>query len=124
MSRSKALGKGFGGRIFGMMCLLAVLALAASWAVNLPLQILLPSVEWVTADGAPAATPLGLRPAPGARPVLNYTNFLVGLVALHLVNVLVQTFTYVCWTLVYFDLRIRKEGFDLELLARQQAPAE
>ena len=38
-----------------------------------------------------------------------------------LVNILVQTYGAVCLTLLYFDLRIRKEGFDLELAARQQA---
>ena len=27
--------------------------------------------------------------------------------------------TYVAWTLLYYDLRVRKEGFDLELLARE-----
>src|SRR5207302_1312985 len=78
-----------------------------------PFQILLPSVEWVTADGTPTAAPFGIPPATGARPVLNYTHFVIGLVAIHLVNVLVQTFAYICWTLLYFDLRIRKEGFDL-----------
>jgi hypothetical protein len=33
----------------------------------------------------------------------------------------VQAFAAVCYTLLYFDLRIRKEGIDLELAAREQA---
>jgi hypothetical protein len=38
-----------------------------------------------------------------------------------LLNFLVQTYGAICFTLLYFDLRIRKEGYDLELAARQQA---
>jgi hypothetical protein len=33
----------------------------------------------------------------------------------------VETYSAVCFTLMYFDLRIRKEGFDLELAAKQQS---
>jgi hypothetical protein len=39
------------------------------------------------------------------------------------VLILTASVATVCWTLCYFDLRIRKEGFDLELAAKQQALA-
>jgi len=34
----------------------------------------------------------------------------------------VQSYQAVGMTLVYFDLRIRKEGYDLEMSAEQDAP--
>jgi len=41
-------------------------------------------------------------------------------VVAQLVQVLFQCYGHVCQTLLYLDLRIRKEGFDLEMAARQQ----
>ena len=42
----------------------------------------------------------------------------------YLIDVAVDTYGNVCFALAYFDIRIRKEGFDLEVAARQQvAPA-
>ncbi len=44
-----------------------------------------------------------------------------------LVQYLVAAYSAICWTLFYFDLRIRKEGYDLELAAKPQpvtAPAK
>lgn len=38
-----------------------------------------------------------------------------------IVGVLVETYFGVVWSLYYFDLRIRKEGFDLTLLSQGQA---
>jgi len=39
-----------------------------------------------------------------------------------LLSILVYPFFYVVLTVLYYDLRVRKEGFDLELLASQMAP--
>jgi uncharacterized membrane protein HdeD (DUF308 family) len=36
---------------------------------------------------------------------------------------LVYPITGVVTTLLYYDIRVRREGFDLELLAREAAPA-
>lgn len=39
-----------------------------------------------------------------------------------LLSILIYPFFYVVLTVLYYDLRVRKEGFDLELLASQMAP--
>jgi len=39
-----------------------------------------------------------------------------------LANVVVQPISYIAWTLLYFDLRVRQEAFDLEQLARLTGP--
>ena len=41
------------------------------------------------------------------------------------ISILFATYSAICTTLIYFDLRARKEGYDLELAARREAaPAE
>ena len=57
----------------------------------------------------------------GPRLIANFRNHMIQTVLGTLLNFLVQTYSAICFTLLYFDLRIRKEGFDLELAARQQA---
>jgi hypothetical protein len=106
LSRSKQLGEGFRGRIFGLFCLVVLLSLLAGF-VAMTLQLVLPSQELVNTVNGP-------------RPVLNFRNHALGVTISTLLNILVQTYGAVCWTLLYFDLRIRKEGFDLELAAKPQ----
>jgi hypothetical protein len=36
-------------------------------------------------------------------------------------NLLVAPFSSIAWILLYYDLRIRKEGFDLEVLAKSMS---
>ncbi len=109
LARSKSLGEEFRGRIFGLAALFLLLGLILGGMAGL-LQRVLPSNELV-----PTAT--------GVMPVFRYPNFVVNQLVTYLVNILVSSFSAVCWTLLYFDLRIRKEGFDLELAAQQQASA-
>ena len=40
-----------------------------------------------------------------------------------LLNILIYPFVYVLTTILYYDLRVRKEGFDLEMLAATLKPA-
>jgi len=56
----------------------------------------------------------------GIRVVYNTTNQLINVILSFPFNVLVGTYASICITLLYFDLRIRKEGFDLELAAQQR----
>ena len=39
------------------------------------------------------------------------------------VTILLEPISAIARTLLYYDLRVRKEGFDLELMARQLAAA-
>ena len=50
----------------------------------------------------------------------SYPNYIVDTVLAFLLMIVAQSYWAVCWTLLYFDTRIRKEGFDLELAAQEQ----
>jgi hypothetical protein len=67
---------------------------------------------------------------PGAETVMTESGFtyivhpgmhLLHVTAQNLVNILMESYSAVCLTLFYFDLRIRKEGYDLELAAQRKA---
>lgn len=91
--RSWALTKGARGKVFGMA--------AVSWVI----VNLVPSLALGVASGEVQAS------APAFMPVM----FVVGaLVTLSLTPVIPCVFT-----LLYYDLRARREGFDLELLGQQ-----
>lgn len=110
LGRSRALTAGYRGRIFGLLILFGIIG----WIVGLvPTAIekyVLPSYELVPAGPG------------GARvPVLHYGNYLVTTLLAQLVNILVQCYQAVGMTLVYFDVRIRKEGYDLEMAAEEEA---
>jgi hypothetical protein len=113
LSRSKELTSGFRWRVFGVFALLVLITLVFGAVTNL-LERILPAYEQVP-------TQFGTQTL--VVPVLtNYGNYVINLVVGYLLNILVGAYAAICWTLFYFDLRIRKEGFDLELAAKQQAP--
>jgi hypothetical protein len=107
LGRSKELGIGYGGRIFGVILLLGLI----QWGIGLGagmLQQVIPYQEAV--------------PGPGGVPIprfVSYPNFIINTVFVFLVSVIAQSYQAVCMTLLYLDLRIRKEGFDLEVAASQ-----
>jgi hypothetical protein len=108
LARSKELGEGYRGRIFGLVALVFTISLIAGMTVAALEHFVLPAQEFVATDIGP-------------RLVVNVRNQVVHTLVAALVNILVQTFGAICLTLLYFDLRIRREGFDLELAAREQA---
>lgn len=118
MQRSKSLTEGYRGRVFGVIVLLIVVGIIFQGAFGL-LERVLPSYDAVPIEVAPRA--FG---QPAVRLVVNRGNLYINTIVTQLANILVQTYTAVCITLFYFDLRIRKEGFDLELAAREQSPGE
>jgi hypothetical protein len=109
LNRSKELVTGFGWRVFAIYLLLILVLGVTQGFLPQVLELLLPA-------HAVVQTPLG--PAPG--PIVNFLNFAIQTTIVFLVSILLQSYLAVCTTLLYFDLRIRKEGFDLELAARQQ----
>jgi hypothetical protein len=109
MSRSKELTSGYRGRIFGILVLCLVIGIVFQASAGL-LQRVLPTQEIVQTNF-------------GYTTVFIYRNYVINVLVIQLVNILVQTYLAVCITLLYFDIRIRKEGFDLELAAQQQSTA-
>lgn len=112
LQRSKALVTGYGGRVFGVVFLIQIVAAVIQWIVALGFGAALPSQEVI--------------PGRGGFPVMhtvNYLNYVITHLAVLLVQVLVGAYLAVCLTLLYLDLRIRKEGFDLEIEAQKEGPA-
>lgn len=105
LNRSKQLTEGYRNRVWTLIILLFVFGLVLGFGLQF-LEKLLPSAQLVRTDQ-------------GVRAVPNYFNYYLNLTVSQLLNVLVQTYGAVCITLMYFDLRIRKEGYDLELAAQQ-----
>lgn len=96
LRRSWRLARGFGGKILGTGLLAGLLILAVSIVFSIPLAIA------VFAGG-------GLTP----------TAYAVGSVVNTVATILTTPFYTLVVVLLYFDIRIRKEGFDLEVMAQQ-----
>ena len=96
LSRSWALTRGSRWRIFGML-------------VTLFLLLYIPIV---------AHTALAALVLPDAAPGAAMTGGIVGLVLAGVLQLFLYPLFYCVLTVSYYDLRVRKEGFDLEVLAQ------
>lgn len=92
MGRSWALSRGFRRKIFGAVFVALVL-------------LILPGIALGILLGAGAA-------ADPTAPVS-----LIAMIAQSVLQILIYPFFYVVTTVLYYDLRVRKEGLDLEMLA-------
>ncbi len=105
LNRSKALTENYFWRVFGLILLLGLCLGLAGGVINIVLAVALPHVE------IDPGMPNPLMPAR----VSNYANYAVVHLVSTLVQILVQTLSAVCVTLLYFDLRHRKEGYDPQM---------
>ena len=99
MQRSWTLTRGFRGRVLLAFVLGGLLLMVPSMALSFVGQMMGP--EGVQSTAA------------------NVTNDLITA----LLQILIYPFLYVVTTVLYYDLRVRKEGFDLEMLASSLQPA-
>jgi hypothetical protein len=104
LGRSMKLTEGHRGRVIGLGLLFSVMMGILMFSVGL-FEEVIPSTELIESDR-------------GEMEVLNFRNHAIQVLLSTLLIILVQTYSSVCWTLLYFDLRIRKEGYDIELAAR------
>ncbi|MCE9564460.1 MAG: hypothetical protein K8U57_20675 [Planctomycetes bacterium] len=102
LSRSQQLIANYWWRAFGIIFLCLVGQAIVTKSLEMGLEAVLPSLQVI-----PAAN--------GPRIEINGTNHIIGTFVTQLARILFSTFTAICTTLLYLDLRIRKEGFDLEL---------
>lgn len=109
LSRSSALASGFGGRVFNCLLLLGLIAWVISLGVTLPLAYLVDSTLNIT-PGAQSLVGAAGTAQPAQEQIVTWIS--QGLAHLFLIPFLVCVAT-----VLYYDLRIRKEGFDIELLA-------
>ncbi|NSW55622.1 MAG: glycerophosphoryl diester phosphodiesterase membrane domain-containing protein [Armatimonadetes bacterium] len=108
LARSWSLTAGHFWRIFGALSILMLLAAVVTYGVSLPTQILATVMMAQESQLAMAAQ------------ILNQ-------VVSSLVSLLLQPLWMIGVVLVYYDLRIRKEGFDLMMMAEslgRPAPAD
>jgi hypothetical protein len=115
MNRSMELTKNFWWRSFGICVLIAVGGRILSFATSIGLGLVLPYEETIPVKGAFPITK-----------IVNYPNYAINVLVSTLIGMVAQSYLAVCTTLVYLDLRIRKEGLDLEMAAleRPAKPAE
>jgi hypothetical protein len=112
LQRSKALVTGYWGRVFGVVFLIQFIAGIIGAMIGGGLGMVLPSQE--------------VMPGPNGFPIAhttNYANYVITHLFVVLAQILMGSYLAVCITLLYLDLRIRKEGFDLEIEAQKGGPA-
>ncbi len=98
MRRSKALTKGCRGRIFLIYLLIGILVAIVSWMIQLPLLALI-GVRSLREPGTMTAAAQAISAA-----------------GVFLSTSLVGSLATIALTLIYYDQRVRKEGFDLQLM--------
>lgn len=106
LNRSSSLVSGHWWRIFAVSALVVVIATVVQMIVIMPLAIFLPPQEAVRTEA-------------GMSVVINIKNQLIQAVAQMPLQVVFQAYQAVCTTLLYLDMRIRKEGLDLQIAAQQ-----
>ena len=110
LGRSKGLVSGYGGRVFNCLFLLALIAWVISLGVSFPLSYLVSNVLHIT----PGAQSLYGGAAGAGR---SAEQQVVTLITQGLAHLVLIPFLVCVATVLYYDLRVRKEGFDIELLA-------
>jgi hypothetical protein len=108
LNRSSKLVNGHRWRVFGVLVLIYIANAIVSNTVQLAMATALPTEEQI-----PAAN--------GPRVQFNAVNHIIDTLVTQLVGIVFSTYIAVCTTLLYLDLRIRKEGFDLEMAAEDEA---
>ena len=106
MRRSGMITGGYGFRVFGCLLLLGLVQSVVGLGLRLPLAYVADSILNI----APRAASLSGTGATAQEQV-------VSLLSSGLAHLLLLPFTICVITVLYFDLRIRKEGMDIELLA-------
>jgi hypothetical protein len=94
--------KGYWWRVFGVLLLVQFASGMVNAVIGGALGVALPPQEIVPAEN-------------GFRVQFNPVNHIVTTLVSQLAGLLFAGFVAVCTTLLYLDLRIRKEGFDIEL---------
>jgi hypothetical protein len=109
LGRSKDLVSGYFWQVFGVLVIVGLLVAFASAPINIVLALALPF------QAIPPPNPNNPFAALQAPPQLtSYVNFAINKIVSTGLAGIGQTFTAICTTLLYFDMRNRKEAFDVE----------
>jgi len=104
LTRSPALVSGYWWRVFGVLFLIGLINVVTQLVIGGGLGFVIPPQELIPAENGVVVT-------------FNPVNHVVVTLVIYLVGIVLTTYQTVCVILLYLDLRIRKEGFDLELAA-------
>jgi hypothetical protein len=107
LRRSKELVAGYFWHVFGVLFVVGLIVWFANTAISMILALALPYQEVLPPN--PNNPFQGFQ---GGR-LTSYLNFAIVEVVSTALNGLGQTFTAICTTLLYFDMRNRKEAFDV-----------
>lgn len=102
LGRSRALVRGNWWRVLGTLIMLGLIGFVVSLVLSLPMFLF---------------TILAMLFEPGSIPAM--TMQALGALVSAVGSLVTGVVAYCAIVLLYYDLRVRKEGFDLELLARQ-----
>lgn len=108
LNRSGKLGRGHGWRIFGVLTLFAVIH-GFSNIIGEVIGRLLGGSETVIITEPPYLDPR----------VYDLKLYAIARVIEFFIGLVISCYISICTTMLYFDLRIRKEGYDLKLAAEQ-----
>ena len=95
LGRSWNLVRGSWWRVFGIGLVVAIIVIVAGTVIAIPIGVIAGIAAFASGEA--------------------FT--LVGAIAGAVATILTAPFAYIAGTLLYFDLRVRKEGFDLDVLA-------
>lgn len=109
LKRSTALVSGYGSRVFGCLILLNLILWAVQLGVTLPLNYFFSSVLQFTPPS------FGVLGDPAASETTR--GLIVNAITGGLGDLLLTPFIVCVVTALYYDLRIRKEGYDVDLMA-------
>jgi len=112
LSRSRALVNGLGGRVFGALCLLGLVYLILSVGIEMPLDYALGALLALVPGAGALVTPTASADA------FNVRSAIINQVSSGMADIIIAPFLMCVVTVLYFDLRVRKEAFDVERLAQ------
>jgi hypothetical protein len=112
LARSRSLALGQAGRVFGALCVMGIVYVILSLGIQLPLSYALHALL----SAIPGAHSL-FGEASGSRGSSAEAQVIMQ-IGDSVTELIVVPFLVCVLTVLYYDLRVRKEAFDLELLAR------
>jgi hypothetical protein len=104
LGRSKNLVEGYFWNVFGVLFVVGLCVGVTSFMISMSIALALPHQVIIPNPANPFVPEVQLT---------NYLNYAIHQVAASIMNGIGQTFTAICATLLYFDLRNRKEAFDM-----------
>jgi hypothetical protein len=93
--------------------------IAGSWWKGFGLFVIVMGITILIVMTVTAPTTIAIASKTAARQAVSHSLLAINTILTALAQTLMAPWLSIAWILLYYDMRIRKEGFDLELLARE-----